>query len=522
MKPWAIYIRVSTEDQASGVSLDAQLTACRAYAIARSWTVGPEISDPGASAGTLKRPGMQQVLAAMRAGEVAGVISWRLDRLTRSVRDLLTLLDLTTELDVGIVSVTESLDTTTPMGRFVVHLLGAIAQWERETIGARVKNAMAHARTQGYWLGHVIPAGCQVIADGKRKRLARGDQADDVAKAWGWVLAGASLREVVERFKEGGIRPSHHVGLASRTGWTPTTVRNLLLSMHTVGVLVDPATHNLVRQALAARSNPHRRGADADPGARAAAPSILAGLLRCPTCGAACVQVTGSGNGGTYRYFRCTARVKGLCGQKDLRCEPIEGKALEAVAGAVQPGGDYFQKVRARRERAGAALGDNRAERLRLTSERDQLTARVSELVLRSQIGTAVWEAGMKALGSEMERVDKRLAELAGAIAVGEVDQDSLDLVLAEISSGGARLASAPAEEQRRSLRSLVSAVRIEGDEVVLDLYDPGDLGGGSSIDPKKRTRLHGQRTIRVRVRLASGSGPSGRCVDRRAGPSSG
>jgi len=84
-RPWLIYTRVSTDDQAeSGISLDAQLLACRAYCTAKGWTVTEDICDRGASASTLKRDGMQRVLARLTADDVAGEIAWRLNRMTRS------------------------------------------------------------------------------------------------------------------------------------------------------------------------------------------------------------------------------------------------------------------------------------------------------------------------------------------------------------------------------------------------------------------------------------------------------
>ena len=140
--PWIIYTRVSTDEQAAGgISLDAQLASCRAYAIARGWTVGEEVVDGGFSAKDLRRPGAAKVLELYAQRKIAGVIVWRLDRLLRRVRDLVAILDAAGEHG-GLVSVTESLDTTTPMGRFVVHLLASIAQLERETVGQRVKMAM--------------------------------------------------------------------------------------------------------------------------------------------------------------------------------------------------------------------------------------------------------------------------------------------------------------------------------------------------------------------------------------------
>jgi site-specific DNA recombinase len=471
---WLIYIRVSSDDQAEkGVSLDAQLTACRAFCVARGWAIAEEITDPGASAATLKRPGMQRVLELLRSGSIAGVIAWRLDRLTRSIRDLLDLLEIAGQR-AGIVSVTESLDTTTPMGRFVVHLLGSIAQWERETIGARTTSAMQHARSLGFYTGgRAPPAGTVVVADGHRRRLARGPDADAVARAWPQILAGGSLRDVAGALQAAGIPGT----------WTPAAVRNLLLSPQVVPVLVDASTQAAVRSRLSRRASPSSRGQQQHP-RKTQRESPLRGLLRCTSCDAAMVQVTATGHGGRYHYFRCTARVKGLCQQKDIRCEPVELVALQAVADACQPGGSYQATMRQELQEALGKVDAARSESVGLRSERDQLGARISDLTLRQQIGTTSWNIAMGALGAEIDRIDRRLAELAGTLAAAEIDKGSLDVVMAEIADQAHKLPVLPVEKQTRILQALVARIRLGDQQVELDLYAPGaqkDNGPGDT-----------------------------------------
>lgn len=485
--PWLIYTRVSTEDQAQGgVSLDAQLTSCRAYAIAKGWTVAEEITDAGASATTLKREGMTKVIAALKGRKVAGVIAWRLDRITRSMRDLLHLLEMANDLDVGLVSVSESLDTTTPMGRFVVHLLGAIAQWESETIGQRTKTAMDHARRQGYWMGRSIPAGCEVVIEGARKKLVRSSEAEAVAAAWPMILAGKSLRDVSEKFKADSVRPSLN-GSGVAATWTPASVRHLLLSAQVCGLLVDPATQATVRKVLQDRQSPGRRGKAKAPGAKAIEPSPLAGLLRCPTCDAAMVQVGATGAGGTlYRYFRCTARIRGTCPQKDERAEPIEAEVIAGVQSAIQEGSEFVNGIRAMYEAARNTREAAKAERLTLTAERDQLAARVTAVTLETQVGGTVWREAMRGLGTELERLDHRLAELQGIEAAGSVDADNLDNAISGIIQEAGNLPNLPLPQQVIILRGIVSRVRLTPEEVILELYQPSGVECRSSYNAMK------------------------------------
>ena len=138
----AIYMRVSTDEQVNGYGLDVQRTRCEAMAIVKGWEVAAVYSDEGLS-GTLdagRRPGLAALLAAACSGDVQAVIVLSLDRLARKT---LLVLDLVGKLDgcgVELVSVKESLDTSSPSGRFALTMFAAIAQLERDTIVARTRD----------------------------------------------------------------------------------------------------------------------------------------------------------------------------------------------------------------------------------------------------------------------------------------------------------------------------------------------------------------------------------------------
>ena len=132
------YIRVSTDKQADrGVSLDAQAEQIRAMAVVQGGELIDIIVDGGESAKTLNRPGMTRLLALVDAGEVKAVIVAKLDRLTRSVKDLCTLLERFERRGVALVSVAESLDTGSAAGRLVLNIMTAVSQWERRSVNGR-------------------------------------------------------------------------------------------------------------------------------------------------------------------------------------------------------------------------------------------------------------------------------------------------------------------------------------------------------------------------------------------------
>jgi site-specific DNA recombinase len=161
------YVRVSTERQADhGVSLDAQEAKIRAMAIVQGAELTEVIVDGGESAKSLNRPDLQRLLAAVQGGDTQAVIVAKLDRLTRSVKDLCGLPELFEKRKVALISVAESLDTGSAAGRLVITIMGAVSQWEREAIGERTGDAPRHKRAQGQRVGNV-EFGFRLAGDGR-------------------------------------------------------------------------------------------------------------------------------------------------------------------------------------------------------------------------------------------------------------------------------------------------------------------------------------------------------------------
>jgi DNA invertase Pin-like site-specific DNA recombinase len=173
------YIRVSTDKQAEhGVSLEAQQAKIEAYAQLYDVELVDIIIDAGVSAKTLERPGLQKALGMLRKGQANALLVAKLDRLTRSVKDLGTLVEGYFSSDrITLLSVADAIDTRTAAGRLVLNVLGSVAQWERETIGERTKEAMGHLRQQHQRTSLHAPYGFQIVADGKALVADAGEQA---------------------------------------------------------------------------------------------------------------------------------------------------------------------------------------------------------------------------------------------------------------------------------------------------------------------------------------------------------
>lgn len=155
----AVYTRKSSEEglEMEFNSLEAQRESCEAYVAsqrAEGWLLVPDrYDDGGFSGGTLDRPALKRLLADIEAGKVDIVVVYKIDRLSRSLMDFSRLVEVFDEHKVTFVSVTQSFNTTTSMGRLTLNILLSFAQFEREVIGERIRDKFAASRKRGMWMG---------------------------------------------------------------------------------------------------------------------------------------------------------------------------------------------------------------------------------------------------------------------------------------------------------------------------------------------------------------------------------
>jgi len=145
----ALYVRVSTGEQ----NTEAQQAALREYVDRRGWVVHRLYEDKGISGASTSRPALNQMLQDCRRGGINVVVVWKFDRFARSLKALMSALDLCRALGIDFVSVTEAIDTSLPAGELVFQMIGAVAQFERSLIAERVKSGLANAKAKGKMLG---------------------------------------------------------------------------------------------------------------------------------------------------------------------------------------------------------------------------------------------------------------------------------------------------------------------------------------------------------------------------------
>src|SRR5258707_12512645 len=164
----AVYTRKSSEEglEQAFNSLHAQREACEAYIRSQrheGWTCLAQHYDDGRISGaTMDRPALQQLLADIQAGKIDAVVTYKVDRLTRSLADFAKIAEIFDAKGVSFVSVTQQFNTTTSMGRLTLNVLLSFAQFEREVTGERIRDKIAASKKKGMWMGGMPPLGDQV------------------------------------------------------------------------------------------------------------------------------------------------------------------------------------------------------------------------------------------------------------------------------------------------------------------------------------------------------------------------
>lgn len=165
IKRACIYTRVSTKEQAiEGYSIEEQERKCKAAIVSKGWEYVCTFSDPGISGTTMDRPELQNMLSAISNGEIDAIVIYKLDRLSRKQRDTMTIIeDIILKNDITLVSLNETLDTSTPWGRAMIGILSSFNQMECETIAVRTKMGRIAKANKGGYAGGKPPLGYRVV-----------------------------------------------------------------------------------------------------------------------------------------------------------------------------------------------------------------------------------------------------------------------------------------------------------------------------------------------------------------------
>ena len=334
----AVYTRKSSEEglEQEFNSLHAQREACEAYIASQrseGWVlVRDQYDDGGISGGTLERPGLKRLLADVEDGLVDVVVVYKIDRLSRSLMDFSKLVEVFDRNGVTFVSVTQSFNTTTSMGRLTLNILLSFAQFEREVTGERIRDKIAASRKKGMWMGGTVPLGYDVkdrrlminkpeaktvrmvferfVEIGSATVLARELRADGVTSKQGKPISKGYLYRILnnrvyigEAVHKGDSYPGQHKGIIPRKLWD---------KVHTI-----------------LTESPRKRASNT----RAQTPALLKGLLWGPD-GAAFSPTHTRKKNRLYRYYVSQTVLRhgaGMCPVGRVPAAEIEAAVIDQL-----------------------------------------------------------------------------------------------------------------------------------------------------------------------------------------------
>lgn len=456
-----LYVRVSTQEQAqNGSSIEEQEARLRAYAASMGWTVRDVYIDPGFSGATLDRPRLQAMISDIKAGKIQKVVVYKLDRLSRSQKNTLTLIeDVFLKNGVDFVSMCENFDTASPFGRAMIGILAVFAQLEREQIKERMQMGMDARAKAGLFCGsHDIPVGFQY--DRERGVLVTDEyEAMQVRKLYELLISGVPVRRIAISMNESGFR--HKYG-----EWSDTTVRNVLLSRYNVGEvkrsgtwhpglhepLIDEKTFDAAQGILA--RNREAYFANNRPGK---VTSYLGGLLYCARCGARFVKSNNRQGNAVRSYYYCASKLNVRKMVKDRSCTNT-GWRMETLDDLVFA---EIRKLAAEPDMIAEPTQTDDAPTIRAQiAEIDRKIAKLVDLYSVDGIPLAALQRRVEAMNEERVELQGQLEKTAQA------RQRSRDDLVAEAATLDAVLRDGTFDEIRAVITSLIQRIELDGKSV--------------------------------------------------------
>ena len=336
----AIYTRKSSEEglDMEFNSLDAQRESCEAYIAsqrAEGWLCMREhYDDGGFSGGTLDRPGLKMLLEDIEAGLVDVVVVYKIDRLSRSLMDFSRLVEVFDKHGVTFISITQSFNTTTSMGRLTLNILLSFAQFEREVTGERIRDKFAASRAKGMWMGGFVPMGYDVVS---RKLIINEAEADKVRLMFQrFVKLGSATLLTRELVAAGAVNKR---GKPIDKGFLYKLFRNRLYLGEAVhkgtsypGEHQAIITHELWDQVHAIlQESPRQRAANT----RTQTPALLKGLIF--TASGVAMTPTATKKGSRhYRYYTSMDAIRNRAGEGTngfvrLNAGMVEGAVIQHI-----------------------------------------------------------------------------------------------------------------------------------------------------------------------------------------------
>lgn len=464
----ALYPRVSGLEQAQeGYSIGEQIERMKKFCEAKGWTVYKIYTDAGFTGANMDRPGLQEMIKDSEAGKFDMVLVYKLDRLSRSQKDVLYLVeDVFDEHGVFFSSMTENFDTSTPFGKAILGILAVFAQLEREQIRERTMMGKKARAEQGKWHGgSTQPIGYDYSVEDDMLYINEYEamQIKDIVDLF---LKRTPLKTIETICEEKGYKHKHGV-------WSAKAIKRVLSSPLYMGIIkdgddlfqgihepiFDKATFDEIQAVLNERKEKY--GTE-----RRNFLSLLGGMMYCKHCGA---KYARKASGENRAYYSCYSRNKTMkamikdpnCKNKNYRAAVLEELIIGEISKlAVNP--DYIDQVRETKP-----LNDNVEKSKTIQNEIEGISSQISKLMDLYSLGAIPLEVinqKVTSLNDTKIALEKELENLA----VPDTDDEGMTNQEIQTLAGMMNDENITLEDKRRIIQSLIYYIEIDNENIAI------------------------------------------------------
>lgn len=523
----AVYARQSFYKEDS-CSIDMQVERAKAFCISQGWEYVIYDIDKGYSGKDTDRPGFRQMMKDIQAGNIQFVVAYKLDRISRNLRDFFDLMEEFKAKEVGFRSLTENFDTTTPMGRAMLAIIAVFAQLERETTAERVRDNMLDRARMGIWNGGPIPYGfisekSTMQVNGKEKEFSflvpEETESNWVQAFFNWYLEpNGSIRN--------NVMKANHLEIPTKTGkaWNANQMQRILSNPlycqatneareYYVGLGVQIASeesdfdgiHGLmwynrrkphgkttrlrdqsdwvlsvgghqgtisgdtfvaVQEKMASVSKASPRGGTGKKG-------LFAYLIKCAKCNKSMVYV----DYGKWQYYRCRANTlqgPAVCPGQTVKGAEIEEAVISTIKSMCTDKAFLEGIARQAMQSANDAAQPLLEEKNRLTAKMDELTGEQKELIRalgKKTMPEELIEERIREIEKEKHSLNQYLSELDGKIENQDWQKIDMEYVFGNLLKFNEVFDQLEFEEKRNFLRSIVKEIIYDEGKIRIAIY---------------------------------------------------
>jgi site-specific DNA recombinase len=485
-----LYTRVSSRNQAEAdySSLETQRERLEAYCKSQeNYTVYRVYEDGGYPADSMERPALKEMLCDLRDGKLKCVLTYKIDRLTRSVKDFHVLMDIFDRYGVKFVSVTQSLDTQNPMGRLLRNVLLDFAQFEREMTADRTRDKMHQRAQKGLWNGGNVPYG---YASENKRLMVHPEEALRLRYMFQRFADAPSLSRLREELHRRGWYTR------SKKPWSKMALDHILRNPIYCGRIrfneqqFEGAHEALVEESLFRKVQSVRR--DRSHGAtKLKREFVLKGLVRCAVCGSVMTphytqKRNKDGSVNRIPYYRCTRTIhfnSSVCTVKHINAEHLESLVVGKLSELSQ--NETYLKMS-----VAELNGDLKRKVEPLEREAQQLRKRLEEIegeirryvkaLGQGKLSIGRLEEEIGVLEMDRESLQKQLEEIERKINEASVRDYSAELLQRTLRDFRTAFNALAPPEQSEALQCVLKGVTVDPQKLQLEIFELEEFHPGS------------------------------------------